>query len=98
MSVTPSVSGNNGSRVFPAAQNIQTPQFKDVKRMNENLANLLRTIVEIVKSHGTRIEALEEEELEENADDASLIEMANALLAQLQTPESISQIVPSDQV
>jgi hypothetical protein len=72
--------------------------MKDVKRMSENLANLLSTIVELLKSHGTRIGALEEEELEEDADDANLIEAADALLAQLQTPESISQIVPSDQM
>ena len=64
----------------------------------ENLANLLSTIVELLKSYGTRIGALEEEELEEDADDANLIEAADALLAQLQTPESISQIVPSDQM
>jgi len=56
---------------------------------------LLRTIVDALKSHGTRIAALEEEELEEDADDANLIEAADALLAQLQTP---SQVVPSDQM
>jgi len=66
--------------------------------MNEKLANLLRTIVEVLKSHGSRLGALEEEELEDNADEASLIEEADALLAQLQTPESISQVVPSDQM
>ena len=63
--------------------------------MSENLANLLTTIVEIIKSHGTRIEALEEETLEENADDANLIEVADSLLAQLQTS---SQVVPSDKM
>jgi hypothetical protein len=66
--------------------------------MSENLANLLRMIFEIVQNHGTRIAALEREEFVENADDASLIETANTLLAQLQTPASISQVVPSDQM
>jgi hypothetical protein len=66
--------------------------------MSENLANLLKMIVEILQSHGTRIEALEREEFVENADDASLIEAANALLTRLQTSESISQAVPSDQM
>jgi hypothetical protein len=89
------VSGDKGSRVFPASQNIQILQLKDVKRMSENLTNLLGTIVELLKSHGSRIEALEEEELEDNADEASLMESADALLAQLQTP---SQVVPSDQM
>jgi formate dehydrogenase maturation protein FdhE len=66
--------------------------------MNENLANLLTSLVEIVQNHSTRIAALEREEFVENADDASLTETANALLAQLQTPASISQVVPSDQM
>jgi len=66
--------------------------------MNANLVNLLTTIVELVKDHNTRITALEDETLGEDADDASLIEMADSLLGQLRTPETISQVFPSDQV
>jgi hypothetical protein len=73
------------------------PNFKDVKRMNENLANLLRMIVELVQNHGTRIEALEKEEFHENTDDASLMEEVTSLLAKLQIPES-AEPVPSDQM
>ena len=65
--------------------------------MSENLANLLRMIVEIVQNHGTRIEALEREEFVENGDDASLIEEVQALLGRLQAPES-AEPVPSDQM
>ncbi len=66
--------------------------------MNENLGKVLKLIVEVLQSQSTRIAALEREEFVENADDASLIETANTLLAQLQAPASISQVVPSDQV
>jgi len=66
--------------------------------MSKNLANLLKMILEILQSHGTRIEVLEREEFVEKADDANLIEAANALLTRLQTFESISQAVPSDQM
>jgi|GEM_PF-3529960 hypothetical protein len=66
--------------------------------MNETLVNLLKIIVEIIQSQGTRIEALEREEFVENADDASLIEAANNLLTQLQTSESVWQAVPSDEM
>jgi hypothetical protein len=65
--------------------------------MNENLAQLLRMIVEVVQNHSTRIEALEKEELSEDGDDASLMEEVTALLAQLQTPQS-AEPVPSDQM
>jgi hypothetical protein len=65
--------------------------------MSENLANLLRTIVEIVQNHGNRIEALEREEFQENTDDASLMEEVTSLLAKLQIPES-AELVPSDQM
>jgi len=64
--------------------------------MSENLANLLRMIVEIVQNHGDRIEALEREEFHENTDDASLMEEVTSLLAKLQNPES--ETVPSDQM
>jgi hypothetical protein len=66
--------------------------------MSENLVNLLKMIVEILQSQGTRIEALEREEVVETADDASLIEAANNLLTQLQTSESVWQAVPSDEM
>jgi hypothetical protein len=66
--------------------------------MSENLVNLLKMIVEIIQSQGTRIEALEREEVVETADDASLIEAANNLLTQLQTSESVWQAVPSDEM
>jgi len=67
--------------------------------MSENLVNLLKMIVEIIQSHGIRIEALEREEFVENADDASLIEAANALLIQLQPTSGFSSpAVPSDQM
>ena len=65
--------------------------------MSENLANLLKMIVEIMQNHGTRIEALEREEFHDNSDDASLMEEVTSLLAQLQTPES-AEPVPSDQM
>jgi len=68
--------------------------------MPENLANLLKIIVEIVQNHGDRIEALEREESHENTDDASLMEEVTVLLAKLQTPESGFSMdsVPSDQM
>jgi hypothetical protein len=65
--------------------------------MSENLANLLRTIVEIVQNHGDRIKLLEEGESAEDSDDASLMEEVTSLLAQLQNPE-LSETVPSDQM
>ena len=65
--------------------------------MSENLANLLRMIVEIVQNHGDRIKLLEEGESAENSDDASLMEEVTSLLAQLQNPE-LSETVPSDQM
>jgi hypothetical protein len=65
--------------------------------MSENLANLLRIIVEIVQNHGDRLEALEREEFIENTDDASLMEEVNSLLTKLQNPES-AEPVPSDQM
>jgi len=67
--------------------------------MSENLENLLKVIVEIVQNHGVRIKLLEEGELEEDSDDASLMEAATSLLAKLQTPESgFATDVPSDQM
>jgi hypothetical protein len=65
--------------------------------MSENLANLLRMMVEIVQNHGDRIKLLEEGESAEDSDDASLMEEVNSLLAQLQNPES-AEPVPSDQM
>jgi hypothetical protein len=62
-------------------------------KMNENLANLLKMIVEIVQNHSDRLKTLEEGESAEDSDDASLMEEVSALLAQL-TPAS----VPSDQM
>ena len=73
------------------------PKFKDVKRMSENLASLLRMIVEIMQNHGERIKLLEEGESAEDSDDASLMEEVTSLLAQLQNPES-AEPVPSDQM
>jgi hypothetical protein len=65
--------------------------------MNENLANLLKMIVEIVQNHGDRIKLLEEGESAEDSDDASLMEELTSLLAQLQIPKS-AEPVPSDQM
>jgi hypothetical protein len=65
--------------------------------MSENLANLLRMIVEIVQNHGDRIKLLEEGESAEDSDDASLMEEVTSLLAQLQNPE-LWETVPSDQM
>jgi hypothetical protein len=65
--------------------------------MNENLQNLLTTIVEIVQNHGERIKLLEEGESAEDSDDASLMETVTSLLAQLQIPQSVEP-VPSDQM
>jgi uncharacterized membrane protein YqjE len=84
----------NYSRERPAPK---YPKRKDVKRMNEKLANLLKMIVEIVQNHSIRIEALEREEFSENTDDATLMEEVTFLLAQLQIPES-AEPVPSDQM
>jgi hypothetical protein len=81
------VSGEKGSRVFPAPPTPKYPNFKDVKRMNENLANLLRMIAEIVQNHGDRIKILEQGESAEDSDDASLMEEVTSLLARLQNPE-----------
>ena len=61
--------------------------------MNENLANLLKMIVEIVQNHSERLKTLEEDESTEDSEDAALMEEATALLAEL-TPAS----VPSDQM
>ncbi len=55
--------------------------------MNENLANLLRMIAEIVQNHGDRIKILEQGESAEDSDDASLMEEVTSLLARLQNPE-----------
>jgi hypothetical protein len=76
------------------------PPLKDVKRMSENLAKLLKMIVEIVQNHGDRLKTLEENESIEDSDDAELMEAATTLLAKLQTPESGFAMggVPSDQV
>lgn len=65
--------------------------------MSENLANLLKMIVEIVQNHGDRIKLLEEGESAEDSDDASLMEELTSLLAQLQIPES-AEPIPSDQM
>jgi hypothetical protein len=62
--------------------------------MNENLANLLRRIVEIVQNHSDRLKTMEEGESAEDSDDASLMEEVSALLAELQAPAP----VPSDQM
>jgi hypothetical protein len=65
--------------------------------MSENLANLLRMIVEIVQNHGNRIKLLEEGESAENSDDADLMEDLTSLLAKLQNPET-AEPVPSGQM
>ncbi len=61
--------------------------------MSENLANLLRMIVEVVQNHSVRIEALEKEELNEDGDDANLMEEVTFLLDKLQTPQSAEPIL-----
>jgi hypothetical protein len=68
--------------------------------MSQNLANLLKMIVEIVQNHGDRIKVLEEGEDTENSDEADLMEEVTSLLASLQTPESgfALESVPSDQM
>jgi hypothetical protein len=65
--------------------------------MSENLANLLKMIVEIVQNHGDRIKLLEEGESAEDSDEASLMEEVTSLLAKLQNPET-AESVPSDQM
>jgi len=57
--------------------------------MNENLANLLKIIVEIVQNHSERLTALEEGEAAEDSDDATLMGEVSALLAEL-TSASVS--------
>ena len=68
--------------------------------MSENLANLLKMIVEIVQNHGVRIKSLEDGDCEEYSDDAELTEKVTAILAQLQTSESgfATDLIPSDQM
>ena len=69
--------------------------------MDENLANLLKVLVEIAQNHRDRIkaleEALEEGESAEDSGDASAMEELTFLLAQLQIPKS-AEPVPSDQM
>jgi len=60
--------------------------------MSENMASLLRMIVEIVQNHGDRIKLLEEGESAEDSDDASLMEEVASLLAKLQNPESAEPV------
>jgi len=64
--------------------------------MTENLANLLRTIVEIVQNHSERLTLLEQGESAEDSDDATLMEEVNALLVQLQPEKGFAP--PSDQM
>jgi len=68
--------------------------------MSENLAKLLRMIVEIVQNHRERIKLLEEGESAEDSDDESLMEEVTSLLAELPTPESgfAAGGIPSDQM
>ena len=73
------------------------PNCKDVKRMNETLANLLKMMVELLQNHGNRIKLLEEGESAEDSDDASLVEEVTSLLVKLQNPES-AEPIPSDQM
>ena len=65
--------------------------------MTENLANLLKTIVELVQNHSERLTLLEQGESAEDSDDATLMEEVNALLAQVQNP-NLPETVPSDQM
>ena len=66
--------------------------------MSENLANLLKMIVEIVQNHGVRIKSLEEGELIEDSDEADLMEEVTSLLAQFQPESGFATDVPSDQM
>ena len=68
--------------------------------MSENLANLLKMIVELVQNHGDRLKTLEENESIEDSDDADLMEAATTLLAKLQTPQSgfVTDSIPSNQM
>ena len=70
--------------------------------MSENLANLLKMIVELVQNHGDRIKTLEEGESTEDSDNENLMEEITLLLAKLQNPESGfaagAGSVPSDQM
>jgi hypothetical protein len=75
----------------------QISHFKDLKRISENLANFLKTMVKIVQNHGHRIKLLEEGEAAEDSDDASSMEELNSLLAQLQDSE-FAELVPSDEM
>jgi len=96
--VDPSVSRQSGElQPGETGTKPKYPNFKDVKRMSENLANLLRMLVEIVQNHGDRIKLLEEGESAEDSDDADLMEEVTSLLAKLQNPES-AEPVPSDQM
>jgi hypothetical protein len=74
------------------------PSLKDVKRMSENLANLLKMIVEVVQNHGDRLKLLEQGEVEESSDDADLMEEVTSLLAKLQPESGFATAVPSDQI
>jgi hypothetical protein len=65
--------------------------------MNKTLAMLLKVMAEAFQNHEHRIKVLEESELAEDSDDASLMGELASLLAQLQIPES-EEPVPSDQM
>ena len=65
--------------------------------MNENLAKLLKMLVETAQNHSHRIDALEKEELNEDGDDENMIEELTFLLDKLQNPES-AEPFPSDQM
>jgi hypothetical protein len=71
------------------------PNCKDVKRMTENLADLLKTIVKIILNHSDQLKRLEEGELAEDIEDASLMKQVTSLLAQLQIHQS-AEPGPSD--
>jgi hypothetical protein len=67
--------------------------------MNPILFQLLRTILEVVNSQGSRLAALEDEESRESAEEAATIQQAQALLEQLTMggiPTMPPGFVPSD--
>jgi hypothetical protein len=64
--------------------------------MTQNLANLLKTMVQTLQNHSERLTLLEQGESAEDSDDAALMEEVNALLVELQPEQGFTP--PSDQM
>jgi hypothetical protein len=63
--------------------------------MTQNLASLLKAVVQTLQNHSERLTLLEQGESAEDSDDAALMEEVNDLLVQLQPEKGFDP--PSDQ-